>query len=161
MPVAPSAAKARVLSQVARYRALAGNNERAIQAGQEALAIAEQLGLDELRGERARATSHSPKATPETSSGARADLERSIEIALAVNSPDAARGYNNLAAMTSRAGDVRRALELRQESVILAERFGINRYPRYSRSNVVWHLYQLGRWDETMQLADELIAEGE
>ncbi len=157
---APSRAKARVLSQVSRYRALAADKEGAIDAGEEALAIAEQLGLDELRANALNNIALAKGNAGDFSAGM-ADIERSIEIALAVNSPEAARGYNNLAAMTSRMGDIRRALHFRQESVGLAEQFGDRPLYRYARSVVCWHVYSLGRWDEAMELADELVAESE
>ena len=88
---AASPAKARVLSQVARYRAIAGESEPAITAGQEALAIAEQLGLDELR---AQALNNIAIARMNAGDITRSisELEQSIEIALRINSPEAARG---------------------------------------------------------------------
>ena len=45
----PSRPKAHVLSQVSRYRMLAGANEEAVRFGGEALAMAEDLGLLEPR----------------------------------------------------------------------------------------------------------------
>jgi tetratricopeptide (TPR) repeat protein len=93
--------------------------------------------------------------------GAIAEIERSIEIALAVNSPEAARGYNNLSAVTWMVGDTERALRLREESIRAAERLGdpINR--RYARACLPLHLYLLGQWDETVRLAEEIIEECE
>jgi class 3 adenylate cyclase len=156
----PSAAKARVLSQVSRYCALAGDVGRARAAGEEALAIAEELGLDELRADALGNVALSKSQAGEFSL-ARADVERSIEIALAVNSPEAGRLYNNLGAMASRAGDVREGLEFRREAVRIANRLGGARISRYSRATITWHLFQTGAWDASMELADELIAEGE
>ena len=45
----PSRAKAYVLSTVSRFRMLAGESEEAVRVGEEALAMATSLGLDELR----------------------------------------------------------------------------------------------------------------
>ena len=49
-----SPSKARVLALTARFRMLAGHAEAAIRTAQEALAIADTLGLDELRRTRSR-----------------------------------------------------------------------------------------------------------
>ena len=114
-----SPAKARVLSQVARYRAIAGDTEPAISAGQEALAIAEQLGLDELRAHALNNISVA-KSNSGDLAGAISDLEQSIEIALAINSPEAARGYNNLSVFHWVSGNGRGGLRLRREALRLA-----------------------------------------
>ena len=59
-------------------------------------------------------TSRSPKCmAAETWREHELDLERSVEIALAINSPAAGRSYNNLAALTSKTGDAARSLRLR------------------------------------------------
>ena len=155
----PSAAKARVLSQVARYRAIAGDAEPAISAGQEALNIAEELGLDELR---AQALNNIAIARMNVGdfSGSMSGLEQSIEIAQAINSPEAARGYNNLSVLKwMAAGDAAEALRLRRESVRAAERLGDPGRTRFFRSSLVIHLYFDGRWDEAVHLAGELIEE--
>ena len=58
-------------------------------------------------------------------SGSMSGLEQSIEIAQAINSPEAARGYNNLSVLKwMAAGDAAEALRLRRESVRAAERLG-------------------------------------
>jgi class 3 adenylate cyclase len=157
---APSPAKAKVLSHVARFRALAGDTDQAVTVGGEALAMAEQLQLDEVRAEALNNIALA-KGNAGDFASAKVDLERSIEIAVAINSPVAARGYNNLSALTNKAGDVEKALVLRRESVVIAERFGVHPMLRYARSVIVWHLYVLGRWPESMQLGEELIAESE
>ena len=156
----PTAAKARVLSQVARFRALAGEVDVPISVGQEALAIAEELGLDELRAHALNNVAIA-KGNRGDIREAIADLERSIEIALSISSPEAARGYNNLAALSWYGGDVRRANELRDEAVRVAERLGAASIYRYARANLPQHRYFAGRWDEAVLFADELVAECE
>jgi tetratricopeptide (TPR) repeat protein len=155
-----TAAKARVLSQVARYRAIAGQLEPAIRAGEEALAISEQLGLDALRAQAlnniAIAKMHEGDTTPAISL-----LEQSIEIATSVNSPDAGRGYNNLSVAVAFAGDMRKALELREESVRVAERYGDMGTARFSRGSLILHLYTDGRWDDALTLIEAELGAGE
>ena len=156
----PSAAKAHVLSQVARYRALAGEVEGPIRVGREALDIAEGLGLDELR---VHALSNIAIAQGNGGdiAGAIAEIERGIDIALAINSPAAARAYNNLSAFTWMSGQTERALEIREGSIRVAERFGDPINGRFARSTLPLHTYLLGRWDEAVQVADEVIADSE
>jgi class 3 adenylate cyclase/tetratricopeptide (TPR) repeat protein len=156
---AASAAKARVLSQIARFRALAGEAEAAIVVGQEALAVAEQLGLVEVQAH-ALNNIAGAKGTGGLD-GAIADVERSIEIALSISSPEAARGYNNLSALLARAGDFRRSFELRDEAVRVAERLGAASTHRYARGVLPMNRYHAGRWDEAVQLADAFVVECE
>ena len=156
----PSSAKARVLSQVARYRALAGDYEQAIEAAEEALAIADQLGLDELRAD-ALLNISLANAQRGHFVEAIAIARRAIEIALSINSPLAARGLNNLGAHLARSGDEQEGLRTRQEAIRVAERLGSPLIRRYSRGVITWHLYRVGRWDEAISLGDELISESE
>ena len=128
----PSSAKARVLSQVARYRALAGDYEQAIEAAEEALAIADQLGLDEFRAD-ALLNISLANAQRGHFVEAIAIARRAIEIALSINSPVAARGLNNLGAHLARSGDEQEGLRTRQEAIRVAERLGSPLIRRYSR----------------------------
>jgi class 3 adenylate cyclase/tetratricopeptide (TPR) repeat protein len=154
--VPPSPAKAHVLSHVSRYRALAEENEEAIRVGEEALAMAERLGLDELRAH-ALDNVGIAKVNLGNSEGL-ADLERSIEIALKVNSPEAGRAYNNLAAMTWFLGDLRRANELLDDAVRVSDQFGSATIGRYSRIVRIQTLFSRGEWSEGLRQADEFIA---
>ena len=155
-----SAAKARVLSQIARFRALAGEVDEPIRIGSEALAIAEELALG---GVQAHALNNIAIAKGNRGDVGEsvADLERSIEIALSINSPEAARGYNNLSVMVWFAGDARRSHELRDETVRIAERLGAASMHRYARSVLPLYRHAVGRWEEAVGLADEIVAECE
>jgi predicted ATPase/class 3 adenylate cyclase len=152
----PSPGKAHVLSQIARYRALAEENEAAIRAGQEALAMAEALGLEELR---AHALNNLGIAKFNSGDvGGLQDLERSLEIALAARSPEAARALNNLAALVWTGGDFRRASTLFDEAVAAGERFGDAHTADYSRLIQIQCLIYNGDWDEALQRADTFLA---
>jgi predicted ATPase/class 3 adenylate cyclase len=152
----PSAAKAHVLSQVSRYHALAEASEEAIEVGSQALEMAEALGLDEIR---AHALNNIGVAR--FSLGDRAglaDLERSVEIALAAKSPEATRAYNNLASMAWFLGDVRRASDLFDEAVRLGEELGSATLGRYSRIVRIQLRFAQGDWSDAFGEADEFIA---
>ena len=153
-------AKARVLSQIARYRAIAGESDAAIAAGLEALAISEQLGLDGLRAQ-ALNNIGIGRMNAGDIAGSISDLEQSIEIARAISSPEVARGINNLAVGRWMAGDAAESLRLRREALRAANSFGDPNRFRFFRSSLVLHLYVDGLWDEALNAAEELIAEAE
>jgi predicted ATPase len=154
-----SHSKARVLSFVSRARMLANRTEEAIDTGREALAMAEELGLDELR---AHALNNIGSArTFAGDFGGIADLEQSLEISLALNSPESARAYNNLGAVYESIGDLRRSFELRRQAVATARRFGDAAMERFLRSMDSWEAYESGDWDEASRLADEFLSEVE
>jgi class 3 adenylate cyclase/tetratricopeptide (TPR) repeat protein len=155
----PTPSKAYVLSTVSRFHMVGSEPEAAIRFGRQALAMADELGLDSIRAHAldnigtARVQSGDP--------GGIEDLERSIEIAKSLNSPESVRACGNLATVLAQRGDLRRAWELKAECRRLADRFGSLQDVRWTRAEHVGELYSLGRWDEALQLADEFIAESE
>jgi class 3 adenylate cyclase/tetratricopeptide (TPR) repeat protein len=154
----PSASVARVLTAISRFRMLASDYDEAMAAGREALAIAENLGLDEIRAGALNNMGTTRLRIQDVQ--ALDDLERSVEIAVASGSPEAARGYNNLAvAVHGVLGDLERSRKLRAEAVRIGERFGAIRTARFARGCLVIHDYSLGRWDDALAIADEFSAE--
>jgi tetratricopeptide (TPR) repeat protein len=153
-PASPG--KARVLSQVARYKALAEENVEAISAGQDALAMAETFGLDDVRAH-ALNNIGLGKIQQGDMTGIR-DLERSIEIAVAARSPDAARSSHNLGVVVWVQGDFRRASQLVDEAVVLAERFGNAAIAEYSRHVQTQQLFARGEWEAAGLRADAFLA---
>ncbi len=152
-----SASKARVLALSARFRMLKGDNEQAIRVAQEALGLAEGLELDELRAH-ALTTIGSSKSRIELASG-RAELERALEIALAVDSPIAAVTLNNLAGLAIWEGDWPRAYELYPQAERIAERFGDRDGLRFLRGNRIFAAWAGGHWDEALDAGDVFVAE--
>ncbi|HEY6068850.1 MAG TPA: AAA family ATPase, partial [Gaiellaceae bacterium] len=152
----PSEAKAHVISQVCRYRGLAGDNDEAITFGEQALAMAQSLGLDELRAHALTSigTAKLQKGDP---AGLR-DLEASVEIARRIRSPEAARALNNIGAMVWRVGDVARAREAIDEAVRLGYELGSVVNARHARGQQISLLIDGGDWDNGLRAADEFIA---
>ena len=155
---APSRSKAWVLSQVSRYRMLAEDDEEAITTGREALEMAEELGLEELR---AHALDNIGVARTRHGPGGIDDIERSIEIASAINSPEALRGYNNLETTLVLVGELARAWAVAAEARALVFRSGIPRYVAFARVHGIAESYVRGSWDAALRLAGEFIAECE
>jgi class 3 adenylate cyclase len=153
---AVSPARARVLAQASRYRMLAGEWDDAVELGTKALAMAEQLELDEVR---AHALITVGTARFQTDERGRHDIERGIELALTTNQlAAAARGYQNL---SSTVADQNVALEFVSKAEELDLRRGDREAARYPRGSRVHGLFALGRWDEAVPLIDAFIDECE
>jgi class 3 adenylate cyclase/tetratricopeptide (TPR) repeat protein len=158
--VPASAAKARVLATSARQRTLAGESHEGMRLGEEARELAGLLGLAELEAH-ALATIGTAKMNLRDSSGL-SDLERSLEIAVAANSPEAATILINQAVESFvLRGDLVREDELLGEAHRVAERFGDRDSARFSRGDRIWTRFALGHWDEAARAADDFIAECE
>jgi len=152
-----SPSKAWVLSQLSRFLMLAGEDESAIRLGQEAVAMAEALELSEVR---AHALQNIGCARVRTGDpGGIADVEQSIEIALAINSPELSRAYNNLSQLLFELGHVQRSLELRREAVRAAERFGHLRVGRIGQGILIMWEYSSGNWEEFLARAGAFLEE--
>jgi len=155
----PSRSKALVLSSLSRFRMLADDYEEAIRLGRQALELAERLGLEEIR---AHALDNVGVARVNMGdAGGVADLERSIEIALAASSPECVRAYMNLGQAFWVLGDRRRSSHAEEEGLAAARRFGGRGIARALRANAMENEFIAGRWDEALRLADEFIAETE
>jgi class 3 adenylate cyclase/tetratricopeptide (TPR) repeat protein len=152
---AVSPAAARVLATAARMREIAGQPGEGLRLGERAVALAEQLELDELLAH-ALTTVGMAKNGREEGSGI-ADMERGLEIALAANSRVAASTLNNLAVETLIEGNLPRAHELYEEGMRVAERLGDRSSARFIGANLIWIDFARGRWDVAWPAADEFI----
>ncbi len=151
-----SAAKAYVLSELARSRMLA--DEFDAQIAQQALDLAEQLGLGEIRANVliTAGTGRDVAGDPQ----GKADIQRGLEIALAGNFLAAAvRGYTNLSTARRVDGDLPEALRLALEAEKMAQRLGIKATVRWARGVLICLWFELGNWDQCAPAADEFLAE--
>jgi class 3 adenylate cyclase/tetratricopeptide (TPR) repeat protein len=156
----PSAAKARVLAEVSRQKILGGAAEEGLPIAREAYATAEQLGLTELA---AKALNNIGIARMDFGdlAGAVEDLERSVELALSVNSPEVARAYNNLGAVAWATEGPGKAREFIVEAIRVGERLGNAHVASFSAAILPSALLSLGEWDEALAQFDAFIAERE
>ena len=145
----------RVMAASARYRMLAGEHSQSLRLGTAALAMADELDLDELRAHAliTIGTARCSQGDP----GGEEDLQRALEIALAANSPTAAGALNNLGAIAV-LKDIPREYAFVQESRQVGERMGDREIMRFADGNLVWCLWALGRWDEAVEGANDFIA---
>jgi class 3 adenylate cyclase/tetratricopeptide (TPR) repeat protein len=154
LPSSPG--KALVLSQVSRYRMLAGADEEAIRIGEAALAMADELGLVEVQVQ-ALVNIGTSRANMGDASGVE-DLERAVAMAVAAGSSSVARAYNNLAVSVWILGDLRRGRQLMEVAVAHAERLGLASLLRFSRNVQHWLLAREGHWDTALPYIDEFVA---
>jgi tetratricopeptide (TPR) repeat protein len=132
-------------------------NEEAIRVGREALAIANALGIGELRAD-VLVTLGTAASRLDDASG-EAELERGLEIALAEGAlRAAARAYNNLGVVVGARGDYSRRFELKTQALRLAQRLGDPEQVRFLQANMCSDLYEQGEWDEALTIADEFIS---
>jgi class 3 adenylate cyclase/tetratricopeptide (TPR) repeat protein len=153
----PSPTKARVLSEVSRYHMLASRHDEAIRIGEEALAMAEQFGLDEVRAH-ALNNIGAARAYIGDDRGLR-QLARSIEIATAAHSMEAFRGYNNLGVMHVVNGDTRKAMDVWSPAWELASRYRGVQNAQFLRSQRFIAAYGMGHWEEFLRLGEEFVVE--
>jgi predicted ATPase len=153
----PSPSKAFVLSQLSRFHMLASRHDEGLRFGREALAMAEELGLEDVRADALNNVGSSLGRTLE----ALADLEESIAIFERLGSAQALRGYNNLAHLLLERGELDRAGVLAERGLASAERFGFDEWLRWTKEKLAQLWYQAGRWDDALRFADEEIAKVE
>jgi class 3 adenylate cyclase len=148
----------RVIAVSARHRMLAGEHAQGLHLGTAALAMADDLDLDELRAHALITIGSARHYLGDD--GGEDDLNRALEIALAANSPTAATALNNLGVIAV-TKDIAREYALVQESRQVAERMGDREHMRFADGNVIWCLWALGRWDEALERATDFIAKCE
>ena len=157
-PVSP--AKVRVFAEWSRLLVIGDQSREGLAIAREAFEAAGALGLTELA---ARTLNNAAVARTNLGDhhGAIADLERSIELALSVNSPEAARAYHNLVVPLWSLGELKRSKEAYAQAVRVSERLGVLRLARSSRAALCWLHYHTAVWDEAIQGAEAVIAECE
>ena len=139
----PSHAKAGVLTSRARSAYLSADYPEAFELGQEALAMAEELGLEVIRAE-ALLYVGSVKVELGDPTGID-DVRESIAIGNAINSPEVARSYNNLAVLLRVEGRLAESLEASQQGLAVAKRFGLMPYLNWDRGALPGRLFERGQ----------------
>jgi class 3 adenylate cyclase len=150
----PSRTKAYVLTEGSRQLMLAYELKPAREIGREALALAEELGLDRFRA--------SVLITIGTAGGEIDALEQGIEIAKQVNDIEQlTRGYNNLGEVVLEAGQVGVAGPLYEAAHTAAARFGHSLAQRWIEAQQGVYFYFIGDWERSQSLLDAYLAEVE
>jgi class 3 adenylate cyclase/tetratricopeptide (TPR) repeat protein len=153
----PSRTQAQVLEQASRYAMLADRNEEAIATGHEALQMAEELGLDDIR---ARVLNNMGVArVGHGDLGGLDDLDASLELATRLKVADEiVRALNNRRTMRILAGRLRDAEADLAEARRLAEHFGQRGFVRWIEGGpILGPLWSDGEWDEVVERATAFI----
>ena len=155
----PSASKAQVLAQTARFAMLGGDDARAVQLSREALELADRFDHAEARS-RSLNTIGCARVNLGDAGGLQ-DIARALEIAEAANSLEAWQAAGNYASTLFQLGHLTEAVELRERTKAIGERFGVVAYVRWQTAEDAELLYRFGRWDETARIVEAWLAEAE
>ena len=157
----PSRVQVHVLSEASRYEMLADRNDTAIELGRQAIAMAEKLGLDDLRAH-TLVNVGTARVAGAGDPGGLVELEEGIVLATeAKDISGMIRAHNNLGVMHLILGNVDRSLAEVQEAQRIAEHFGHRAFVRFGIGGpLLAHAIYAGHWDEGARMADEFLAEG-
>jgi class 3 adenylate cyclase/tetratricopeptide (TPR) repeat protein len=146
----PSRSKAYVLAGCSRLWTFVGREREALELGRDAVRMAEELGLDDLR---AHALNNVGVARVRLGDpGGVADLELSIEVArVGSNAAETLRALWNLAVVVGGTiGDTKRGEALAREGLETAVRFGSAHWEGTFSRYLAETAYFAGRWDEAL-----------
>ena len=153
-----SRSKAWVVARVGWDRQFASRYDDARALGTQALEIAATLDGGELRAHVLNLVGSARVALGDD--GGLEDLERSLAISVELNTPEALNAYQNLAVALHERGRLAEAFALQDEALELAERFGDRWKVANMRSAKVEELYLIGRWGDSLALANDLVDAG-
>ena len=154
----PTPVKAHVLASASRHMMLASEGAEAIRFGREAIAIAELLGLEEVRANAlinvgvCRCDAGDPSGIE--------DLEQSLVIAELIGAQVATtRAKLNLASIWWLRGELDRSATTLDEAAEVAVRSGQTQRLRSTRADIATGQFARGQWHEALRFIDGFIAE--
>ncbi|HUF00881.1 MAG TPA: adenylate/guanylate cyclase domain-containing protein [Gaiellaceae bacterium] len=153
-----SPTKASILCVLARGAARAGEHAESTRIAGEALALAESLGLDELRAAALMSIGAAELDLGEDEAGF-ADLEKSIEIGRSIGSPESIRGNVALAHYLRHRGRFTESVPIFEEALRLSESYGNTPQRRVLSGMLPQQRLRQGRWDEALEAADAYLDE--
>jgi class 3 adenylate cyclase/tetratricopeptide (TPR) repeat protein len=154
----PSPTKASSLCTLARSASRASDHAGAARIAREALGLAESLELDEVRASALLSLGAAKLELGEGDAGF-ANLEESIELSLAIGSPEAIRGNTSLAHQLRHHGRFAESLTPFEEALRLSEAFGVTPQRRMLAGMLPQMRYRRGRWDEALEAANAYLEE--
>ena len=154
----PSRAKAEALTELARFAMLGDDDAKALSLATEALVMAEDFGLDDVRT-RLLNTLGVARVKLGDRQGL-ADLERSLELT-PTGSPERLRAFINLASILGELGELPRSFALHAEGLREAEAVGAPGPARWLRGERIWDEYLSGRWEAAVGHIEDFLADPE
>jgi class 3 adenylate cyclase len=153
---APSYAKALILARTGSNAVLArGSHAATLRLLEEALSIAEQLGLREIQAEALQWVGLTRLDAGDE--GGVEDNEKAVAVATELNSPVSLSCYGNLADMRRYFGSLEESAQLRLKGERAAVRFGIPVQVRRFRAEQAVDLYYSGDWDDALAHLEEYL----
>ncbi|HEX5468640.1 MAG TPA: adenylate/guanylate cyclase domain-containing protein [Gaiellaceae bacterium] len=153
----PSHSKTFVLSELARFAMLGDEDARAVDLARRALALVDELGIDQFRAPTLNALGVARVKLGELEG--LNDLERALELTVDSPSPERVRAFVNLASTLGELGELERSIALHEEGLGEAGRAGTPEMVRWLKAECIWDEYLTGRWVEAERHADEFIVE--
>jgi class 3 adenylate cyclase/tetratricopeptide (TPR) repeat protein len=154
----PSRVKAEVLAEMARFWMLGEEDHKALELGGQALEMAEEFGLADIRA-RALNTVGVSRVKLGDRDGL-AFIQRSLDSS-PPSSPERIRAYINLGTMLNDLGDIERGAAVHREGLQEAERAGTPGQAHWLRAECMWADYLSGDWESALAGAEDVLAEAE
>ncbi len=153
----PSREQAEVLSNLAGFHAVWRQSKRALEVGSRALALAEELGLDEIKAY--SLTSKGQARIVMGDLGGLDNLEQAVEIADGLSSTQLVRSCATLATALVLIGDLDRAWRVYERGRAAAARFGDAPGLHWLAAERLYEHYWRGDWNDAITAAEALLAE--
>jgi class 3 adenylate cyclase/tetratricopeptide (TPR) repeat protein len=154
----PSPAKAVALCFLARTRSRASEHAESARIAENALALAESLGLDEVRASALWILGAAKLELGEDESGF-AELEESIRVARSIGSLEAIRANTTLAHQLRHRGQFTRSVVFFEEALRLSEQYGSTPQRRMLAGMLPQQRFRQGRWNEAVEAANAFLDE--
>jgi class 3 adenylate cyclase/tetratricopeptide (TPR) repeat protein len=149
----PSQGKLFVVSQLSRFYTLAGRNAEGLELADQAIAMAQDLGDDELLADTLNTRGLARVALGDLDGIG--DVESSLERAVEAKSWRAGRAYLNLGSeLLTSIGDVVRGDATLLEGFRHANGDELHLAARWFRGNLADSAYHLGRWEEALDYVE-------
>ena len=134
-----------------------GRSRRAVKCADRAIRLAGQLGLSQHVVRALQFRGYSRCGSNDL--GGLDDLRAALQLGLErVGGMETGVAYNNLADWVALTDGPESALELFAEGIEFAQRRGLDFRVQWLRMSTLEWLHELGRWDELLELGDELLA---
>jgi class 3 adenylate cyclase/tetratricopeptide (TPR) repeat protein len=153
----PGPELAYLYSRVAAKHMVASRSRECLEASQKALALCEEFGVHErtVTAMQSLGIARCELGDLEGLEDLRAGIRRGLELGLGTPT---AIGYTNLGHFLWLMEGPRQAIAAKEEGDDFSRRRGLEGPIGWNRSELVWMLFDLGEWDELIEIADERIA---
>lgn len=153
-PAGPELARAYGMTAV--FHMLASNSRECLRLSERTLAMAEDLGLDDLRVRMRQARGVARLELGDL--GGLDDLREALRLGLDIGlGIETATSYLNLADMTTSTEGPAAALELHRAGIEFSKRRGLTHNVMWESAEALGMLFELGEWDELLRSAAELV----